>query len=136
MSDKTHLGTFIRECRNGLKYTSRQMARLSNGRSDIPSISNSYLISIENGKHIPRLDKIITLADLLKVPITHLVDRCRIDLGGQVDAPIDTDLEQLLGNQESVRLIADNNALIRCTLQPLKPECRFLQHRSLTYQRQ
>ena len=76
---------FIRECRQGLKYTSRQVARLSSDRTDIPSISNSYLISVENGKHIPRLDKIIALADLLNVPVTHLVDRCREDIGEPVE---------------------------------------------------
>src|SRR5689334_8054352 len=59
----SHLGSFIRECRKGLKYTSRQVARLSGERKDLPSISNSYLISVENGKHIPRLDKVIALAD-------------------------------------------------------------------------
>lgn len=79
----TQLGNFIRECRKGLKYTSREVARRSNVRTDIPSISNSYLISVENGKHIPRLDKVIALADILNVPITHLVDRCREDLGGR-----------------------------------------------------
>mgnify|MGYP000274080371 CR=1 FL=1 len=78
---QTHLGSFIRECRKGLKYTSRQVARLSGERTDLPSISNSYLISVENGKHIPRLDKVIALADVLNVPVTELVDRCREDLG-------------------------------------------------------
>ena len=87
MGEKTRLGSFIRECRNGLKYTSREMSRLSSGRTDIPSISNSYLISVENGKHIPRLDKIICLSELLNVPVTHLVDRCREDLGKAVPPP-------------------------------------------------
>jgi transcriptional regulator with XRE-family HTH domain len=85
MGDASHLGSFIRECRKGLKYTSRQVAKLSSGRLDIPSISNSYLISVENGKHIPRLDKVITLADVLHVPVGELVQRCREDL--QSDGP-------------------------------------------------
>ena len=95
MVEKTHLGSFIRECRNGLKYTSREVSRLSHARPDIPSISNSYLISVENGKHIPRLDKVIALADLLNVPITHLVDRCREDLGRRIQAPDQALFEEL-----------------------------------------
>jgi transcriptional regulator with XRE-family HTH domain len=81
MAETTRLGTFIRECRTSLKYTSRQVAKLSSNLRDLPSISNSYLISVENGKHIPRLDKVIALAEVLNVPVGHLVERCREDLG-------------------------------------------------------
>ena len=35
MSIQTHLGSFIRECRHGLKYTSRKVAAVSAERPDL-----------------------------------------------------------------------------------------------------
>jgi transcriptional regulator with XRE-family HTH domain len=118
MSETTHLsnsnlGNFIRECRKGLKYTSRQVARLSGERKDLPSISNSYLISVENGKHIPRLDKVIALADVLNVPVTQLVERCREDLGSGHQPPELQDFHSLFEAGRERAEMSDHTAALQ-----------------------
>jgi len=95
MAEQSHLGRFIRECRTSLKYTSRKVAALSGERPDLPGISGSYLLAVEKGNHIPRLDKVITLAEVFNVPVHHFVDQCRLDMGVAADAPAGASFAEL-----------------------------------------
>lgn len=76
-----HLGRFIRQCRASHGYTSRELAALTRERREQGALSDRYIIDLEHGRHTPGLDKAITLAEVLDVPLSRLVDEFRRDLG-------------------------------------------------------
>ena len=87
MIEASNLGRFIHQCRTDQKLTARRVESLVKERGDLPRISESHLLQIEKGRHFPRLDTCIAIAEVLSVPVNSLIEHCRRDIGAKADRP-------------------------------------------------
>ena len=84
---QTHLGRFLRECRERLGLTSRQVAELTRTQPDRTPISHSNVLAIERGRHVPTLDKVLTLSAIYGVAPGHFIAELRRDMVAGEDSP-------------------------------------------------
>ncbi|MFC2171537.1 tetratricopeptide repeat protein [Acidobacteriota bacterium] len=87
MASNTNLGQFIRSCRGSLRFSGQKVEELSLSKPHYERISPANLVDIEYGRHVPSFGKMLTLAEILDVPLHHFEERYRMDREGNETAP-------------------------------------------------
>lgn len=101
MVEKSHLGGFIRQCRQELKYSFRRVEELSKDREPFERISSSHLVALEQGRYYPSFPKIISLSEIFDVPLDRFVDYYRLDIeaGDNVPKGTTADSAEILASE-------------------------------------